>query len=298
MFETILVPLDGSEAAAAALPFARLLPATRYLLLRVEAALDPVIRELAGLNAKVWRNAEESAALADLDRAAATFPGETVEPLVIFAADPADAILDTAVDADLIVMGTHGRGAAGRLLRGAVTDRVARHATVPVLVVRSDTQPVATPRLVVPLDGSPLAEEALTIALALGSALNSPLHLIRVVDDEDVQQLRHAWQAANREPHPGDEADAREACQSQAESYLAEVAARLAARGLPVASETLTGNPGTELVGAVTPEDIVVMRSHGRGGIRRWLIGSVAERLVREGPAPVLLVPSPIPPPG
>jgi len=292
MFDTVLVPLDGSDAADAAIPFARLLPAARYRLLRVEPDIEGVLGALAGIERDAWRRREEATAQEELERSAAALAGRPVEPIVVFADDPADAILDAATDADLVVMTTHGRGAVGRLLSGAVADRVARHAGVPVLLVRPGEAPVATPRIVVPLDGSTLAEDALTAAAALGVALGAPLHLIRVVDQDDVLRLLRVWRMAGQAIDDTGYDRARVACEEEARSYLADQATRLADQGLPVTTEVETGTPSFELLEAIEPGDIVVMSSHGRGGIRRWLIGSVADKLVRDGSAPVLLVPS------
>ena len=292
MFDTILVPLDGSEAADAAIPFAGMLPANRYRLLRVQPDIDQVLGTLAGIERDDWRRAEEDAARSDLDRSAAALSGRPVEPLIVFAEDPAAAILDAAIDADMVVMTTHGRGAVGRLLSGAVADRVARHADVPVLLVRPEATPAATPRLVVPLDGSRLAEEALAVAASLGAALGAPLHLIRVVDQDDVLRLLRVWRAAGQAIDDTGYDRSRVACEEEARGYLVDRAAEISGRGLRVTTQVETGTPVFELLEATAPSDLVVMSSHGRGGIRRWLIGSVADKLIREGRAPVLLVPS------
>ena len=82
-------------------------------------------------------------------------------------------------------MASHGRGAIGRLLHGSVADSVAREATVPVMVVRAgqvQPGPVGITRLVVPLDGSPLAETALPVAEAISRRLGTPISLVRVVN--------------------------------------------------------------------------------------------------------------------
>ena len=67
---------------------------------------------------------------------------------------------------------------------------------------------------------------------------------------------------------------------------------RLQYQGVDVGWDVLDGSPYSEIANAIQPEDLVVITSHGRGGIMRWLLGSVAEKLVREAPAPILLVPA------
>src|SRR4051794_1028718 len=154
----ILVPLDGSPEARAALPYAGALatPGSEIILLTV-----------------VRSAADADAAGAELETAAQHLrvAGQTVRTEVAVG-DPAERILDTAVnlDAEMIVMASHGRGAFGRLISGSVADRVAREATIPTMVVRArqvEPGPIGITRLVVPLDGSPLAEAALPVATAI-----------------------------------------------------------------------------------------------------------------------------------
>ena len=84
----------------------------------------------------------------------------------------------------------------------------------------------------------------------------------------------------------------QEEIQRFAEEYLAEQAQQLRNRDLTATAEVLTGSPAVTLLDAIRPDDLVVMTTHGRGGVRRWLLGSVADKLVRAAAAPVLLVPA------
>ena len=290
MFDLILIPLDGSEPAEAALAVAGLIPSRRVRLLTVEPdTTGPMLASAPEWEA--WRTGREREAQAVLQRAAEPLrrQGRSVGTAVEFG-DPADRIVDAAADADadLIVIGSHGRGGGGRVLFGSVADRVARHAAAPTLIVRGGERPAAAlplTRLVVPLDGSPLAEGALPLAAALADALGLPIHLVRVVDSDG---RRAAVQAGI----PAAMADARsqEAVRRHAEEYLAAEAQRLRNRDLAATSEVRTGPPAAELLDAIRPGDLVVLITHGRGGVKRWLLGSAAETLVRRAPAPVLLV--------
>jgi nucleotide-binding universal stress UspA family protein len=196
---------------------------------------------------------------------------------------------------DLVVMTTHGRGALGRALFGSVADRIVRAAPVPVLLIRPD---VAAPekmnirRLLVPLDGSELAEAALPAASALAKRLEVPVHLVRATNS-----MATLATLSGSTPFPvNPPADVYERLASDldnsARAYLADVATRLRGEGIEVSVEVRDGSPYTEILDAVHPGDVLVMTSHGRGGVMRWLLGSVAEKLVREAPAPILLVPS------
>ena len=288
MYDRILVPLDGSEAAAAALAVAELIPSRRVRLLQVEPdTRGPMLADVAGL--KAWRAEREATARADLERAGDGLrrQGRSVEPVFAFG-DPADEIVRTAAAADLIVMATHGRGAGGRYVFGSVADRVARHAPAATLLVRGGARPAAAPplaRVVLPLDGSPLAEHAVPAATSLADGLGVPIHVVRVVEGDEVRANVQAGAAA-----AAAYARAHEEHRREAERSVADQVQRLRNRDLAASGEVRTGPPAAELLAALEAGDVVVMTTHGRGGLRRWLLGSVAEKLVRFAPGPVLLV--------
>lgn len=280
MLDRILVPLDGSAVAATALGFATLIPSHHVRLLRVVQPDD------------VSGSLEEqlAAARTSLDPAAVELRrhGRAAE-VVVSLEDPASEILDSAADADLIVMTTRGIGAANRAVFGSVADRVAHHSPVPLLLLRGDSRPTTEPlvaRIVVPLDGSELAEGALRPAIDLSCDLGVPLHLVRVVDADPLRdEVRGGPMVASAS------ARAAERAVADAGRYLDARAQIARDRNCVAVTETRTGYPVTELVAAMKQGDLVVMTSHGRGGVGRWLLGSVADRLIREAPAPVLLVP-------
>jgi nucleotide-binding universal stress UspA family protein len=137
----------------------------------------------------------------------------------------------------------------------------------------------------VPLDGSALAERALPMAIALGGDLGLPVHLVRAVDFDLVRSAVEAGPAA------------AEACARQqadlvrgANAYLAEQVQVLRNRDCVATSEVRVGAPTGELLAAIREGDLVVLTTHGRGGLERWLVGSVAEELARHAAGPVLLV--------
>lgn len=281
MFERILAPLDGSETAEAALPYVALLPSERVRLLAVES-------DWVDLTA-VCRAADDCKTYLEAVAAPLREQGRDVDTIVAFG-NPAEQILALATATDLVVMGSHGHGGVRRFVLGSVADEVARHAPVPVMIVRggSASPPaVQLTRIVVPLDGSELAEQAVPVAAALAADLGVPVHLMRVLD---VDALRatvkagiHAAAAYMR---------SQEEIQRYAEEYLAEQVQELRNRDLTATVEVLTGSPAVTLLDAMRPDDLVVMTTHGRGGVRRWLLGSVADKLVRAAEAPVLLVPA------
>jgi nucleotide-binding universal stress UspA family protein len=297
---SLLVPFDSSPEARSALPYAVALggPGTEIVLLTV----IPAGNEISGRSGEVVVPADETSAVAADDARAALeqvaqriqITGQAVRVEVAFG-DPATRILDTVKDlgATMIVMGTHGRGALGRLFQGSVADTVAREAVVPTMVVRGgplEPGPVGITRLVVPLDGTPFAEASLAVAEAISKRLGTSLFLVEAVDT--ISLLPPAVGFAEAIPAEiYDEAEKE--MEQSASDYLEGVATRLRGQGLPVATGVLSGPPATAIIEATKPGDVVVMCSHERSGVMRWLQGSVSEQLVRNDQSPVILVPAP-----
>ena len=287
MYDQILVPLDGSGTAEAVLAFVELIPSRRVRLLMVEPdARGPILAGVEELAA--WRAEREALGLAYLERVGEPLrrQGRDVETVVAFG-DPA-AQIAAATDVGLVAMATQGRGAGGRALFGSVADRVARHAPVATLLVRGGENPAAPPpltRLVVPLDGSAAAEAALAAAARLGGELGVPLHLVRVVEHDALRATVRAGAAAATAASRAAAAATRDA-----KAYVDDQVRALRNRDLAAGGQVLIGVPAPALLDAVRPGDLVVMATRGRGGVRRWLLGSVAEKLVRAASAPVLLV--------
>jgi nucleotide-binding universal stress UspA family protein len=297
--DNVLVPIDGSEQAMAALPYAAALatPGTTITLVGVL----PDTAEVLGVGGELAASGEtepgDGAYLArgELEQVATGLreTGHTVET-VVMAGDPAANILEAAngVGASMIVMTTHGRGAFGRLLHGSVADTVARDAMVPVMVVRSNVPakgPVGITRLVVPVDGSPLAEESLPVASAISRRLGTPIYLIRVVNP--IELLPPAIGMAEAVPAEVYAETAAE-IEKDAHDYLDREAKKLRDQGLTVTTRVLTGAPATSIIEATQLGDVVVITSRERTGVLRWLMGSVTEQLVREDQSPVILVPA------
>jgi nucleotide-binding universal stress UspA family protein len=288
MYDTILVPLDGSPAAERALAYVALLPSRQVRLLQVFPDITEWFHPSEPL-LEAWRTGRADDAADYLWQASRPLRerGRQVDVAWAFG-DPAAEIIAAGRDADLVVMTTHGRGMAERVLLGSVADRVARHAPTPTLLVPAGAHPggeATIARLIVPLDGSPLADQALPVAAVLAEALNVPLCLMRALDVDAVRAVILAGSAA---------AAAYVAAQAEFEREvvhaLAERATALRQSGLVVTTELRHGTPVEALLAAIRPDDLVVMTTHGRGGLGRWLLGSVAEHLIRRAAAPVLLV--------
>jgi nucleotide-binding universal stress UspA family protein len=144
-------------------------------------------------------------------------------------------------------------------------------------------------RIIVPLDGSNLAESALTEAEKLAKMSGGELLLLRVVDYSARDRfgdfgLLYEYEAM---------AKALEEERQLAQAYLDDVAVRLSAEGYTVATKLVDGIAAKAIVGVSQPGDVIVMATHGRTGVRRWFIGSIAEEVLRHSSVPVLLVRAP-----
>ena len=276
----IVVPLDGSALAEEALPHAVLLARKLDVPLRLLRVVPEDATPEVGAEARAY--VEDVA-----KRLAVAAHGE------IRYGDPAGEIIDYVQEQPdpLIVMTTHGRGGVGRWISGSVADKVVRHAGVPVLLLRSGVThavPDTLRTLLVPLDGSALAEVALPYAVELAARTGATIHLVRVVDVPAM--LYQSWVQM---PASADIINQLEQDLVQdAESYLTMVAEQLRSQGVDVKTRVRSGLPVAELLALeqeVQP-DLVVMATHGRSGLSRLVLGSVAERLLREGTVPLLLV--------
>jgi CBS domain-containing protein len=206
--------------------------------------------------------------------------GLTVSRSIVLG-DPVDAILAASSqdDVTMVVMASRGRGAVGRMLVGSVADAVVRSGPRPILIVRPEyiripPRKTRFEQLAVGLDGSPAAEAALPLAGELARATGATLHMVRV------------------EPAPN---YAQEDTTASARAYLMQARDQLP-QSLNVETVVLQGNPAESLEQFVVREriDLMLMATRGRGGLRRLLLGSTTEALVRAG-VPTLLLRTPAP---
>lgn len=286
----IVVPVDGSELSERAIPvavaLARGLSATLHLLTVWESEDEDLERHFPALAADLARSAESY--YADyLSRIAAKAGGATVVAQVR-SGRPAEQILAYASElgARFIVMSTHGRSGLSRWWYGSVTDRIVHTSFTPVVVVGPhalrDAGTYAIRHIATPLDGSPLSEAAILTAVELASAVGARLTLVRAV----------RW-AAQAYPYTLPEAyvpqlDAE--LEAGARAYLDRVRANIEA-SLSVDTEVVRGVIADSLMEFCerAAVDLVVMSTHGRSGLARATLGSVADRLLH-GPCPVALI--------
>ena len=272
----ILVPLDGSTLAEAILPVVAQLA-------RDHGAEVILLEVMEGQGSRQAELDAELEAGRYLERAAAHLRSRGVGRVHVRVwhgeADQAIANAATREQASIIGMSTHGRSGLDWLRFGSVAERVVRRASVPVLLVRG------TPawaeggigRILIPLDRSEISEAVIPIVACLAGPFDLGIQLLHVVEQPSTETAKGA--AGKRTP------------EAEAEAYLAEVAARLEARGLRVGVTVRVGTPA-ELIPAVAAETkcgLVAMSTHGRSGLGRLFLGSVAERVLGAVTVPVLM---------
>jgi nucleotide-binding universal stress UspA family protein len=192
-------------------------------------------------------------------------------------------VLEACKDVDIVLIATHGRTGVARWWLGSVADIVIREAGCPVLVIGPNVSQALSPqvkRILLPLDGSAEAEEALPVATWIAGLTGAELDVVRCLSLTPVAY----------DPGMGVySADLIDSMEEAVRSYLTEVNTRLA--GKKATTSMLIGGPGEMLYQHLEerPADLVVMTSHGRSGVRRAALGSVTDRLLH-GPAPVLVI--------
>jgi nucleotide-binding universal stress UspA family protein len=329
LFKRILVPLDGSIRAERAIPVAaRIARAFKGSIILLRIVTRPLeigsqVVPLSGfssttLDIDINTATNYLAAIARRDE----LDGIGLK-MKVLTGSVAKKIQDGIEDeqADLIVMCSHGDTGIKRFMLGSVARKVARQSTVPVLVLRQDgsvplysypdqLHPIRAVIAVVALDGSALAEAALMPAASLVMALAAPargsLQLTRVVKlpikvSESAEQGKHTH-SESLDPHAKDEAI------REAKTYLGNLVDQLRRGPLKDANITLTWSVAvgkdvaeTLIRAAETGEDaeganvfggcdLMVLATHGRGGMERWVQGSVTEHILGATGLPMLIV--------
>ncbi len=296
MFQHILLPLDGSLSSEAALPVAERLTRSARAQLHLVLAHERVAA-LIGTGGPVpdydaqARRCEQSYLqdVAESARRAAAVSVDCAE--VSGPAGPAIAEEATRVGADLVVMAGHGRGALGRLWSGSVADYLVRHLTVPILLTppnRKEQMAEANPlrSILVALDLSAYAEAILEPVIALSQVTKGHVTLIHV--EEPVGAVDPGFPFSVLAP-PKLAEEQRIAVQRR----LDEIADRLRYRGVSVSTRlTLGAGAAGGLLDALAGGryDVLALTTHGQGGLKRLLMGSVADKVIRAAPKPVLVL--------
>lgn len=296
MYTRLLIPLDGSKTAEAALPYGRTLART----LKIPVELLSIV-DMSVLTTQVFRGggyfetivAESARSMEEyLKRVAKTFPDHEIM-CTVEKGKPEDVIIEKAgSDATLTAMATHGRSGFNRLLLGSVAEKVLRSSINPLLLIRaseetnSEAQAVLK-SVIVPLDGSELAETVLPTAMWLAKTLKLEVLLLR------AYHIPINTYAGMEDAYPVDYERIGVALRSVAQSYLESKVGELKRNGIEKVSCAIAEGSGAGEIaglGRRTADNLIAMCTHGRSGVRRWVLGSVTEKVVRLSGDPVLIV--------
>lgn len=281
-FRSVMLPLDGSRFAEAAIPYA--LGVAKRARCRMQLVLVLPDDHSPGMieTATVYLNELTQRLGGQLEGSLSSviLNGPVVPSLVNHAQE---------MGADLVVMTTHGLGGLRRAWLGSVADELIRTIEIPVLVTRpGEDVSLHSPdfhQILVPLDGSLLAEVATQPAAAIAKLWDGEISLLQVLQPSDPAQ-----------PSPlRCDAELTRVRRESAHTYLGEVADRVRLTGARVSGDAVveTADISRALLGFAQRERIglIAMATHGRGGVRRLLLGSVTNRMVRTAEVPVLVVP-------
>jgi nucleotide-binding universal stress UspA family protein len=298
MYSKVLVPLDGSKTAEKVLPYARYLAGKFKIPVELLAVID--IAEMAShVSAEKIRHLDTMiedgvrASTSYLRGIATTFRDANVTCTV--EKDRAENAIIGKGEADramLIAMATHGRSGLNRFLLGSVAEKVLRGTTNPLLLVRATEAAKAEGEavfksVVVPLDGSELAESVIPMMAGLAKALDLEVVLIR------AYHIPYNSYAGDDGSDAVNYDELIAAVRDEAKEYSEKKVAEVKKLGVTkVSAVTKEGFAGDEIIaaGRKTPDSLIAMCSHGRSGVKRWMLGSVTETVVRHAGEPVLVI--------
>jgi nucleotide-binding universal stress UspA family protein len=311
--KTIIVPLDGSAIAEQVLPHVGQLAATlaarvHLLVVITDAQKQRLIAQYAvapaeagGHHETVWQ--WEQRAQAELAHVAEDYLTAQAQALravgldvtfAVMSGAPAERIADIAASEPeaLIAMATHGYSGLRRWTLGSVADKVVHAATTPCFLVRAVEQAPSSvgpwKRILVPLDGSTLAEQALPLAIELARNTQAEVIALQVIlplaaDAPGFSPFARLFPPSIAFP---------DGLREQAHQQLATTINRFAAHKALITPVVVFGVPAEEIINEAVQHhvDLIVMATHGYSGLRRWALGSVADKLLHASTVPLLLV--------
>jgi nucleotide-binding universal stress UspA family protein len=293
MFKKLLVPLDGSQLAEAALApaayLARCLGASVALIHIIERDAPQEVHGERHLN-------DPDEAVRYLEQVAATnfAHGRKVESHVhtSLVRDVPQSIADHVDEfaPDLIIMCTHGRSGLGMRLFGSIAQQVVALGKTPVMLVQPGAGDFECHMILVPLDGDPVHEGGMEVAASLAAGCGAALHLITVI--QTLGTLT-GTKAATGRMLPGATSAMLEITQEEAEAYLGDKIKQLESQGLQATASTLRGDPseGIDKEALRLKADVIALATHGRSGMQAFWAGSVAAAVASRSKTPLLLVP-------
>lgn len=285
MFNDIIFPTDGGEAATQIIDLVERIARSHDATVHVINVADTSRHSTVRIQGNILDTLEEDGKQI-VQQAAEQLSGRNLSVYTdVLQGIPDEMILEYAdhQEADLIVMPTHGRTGVERTLLGSVAERVIRHSNSPVLTLRPDDFDATYPyeSVLVPTDGSSCAQAALTTGIELVNTHEADLHLLTVLDTEVFGLVKRSEEQVTE-------------LESEANDILTDSADQAATAGISDVTTAVQKGSSVhrEIISYVNRAeiDLIVLGTHGRDGIDRYVFGSVAEKLARMSPVPVMTV--------
>jgi len=299
MIRRVLIPLDGSKLAEQVICHLLRFAATEQSELLLMSALSSSILPLSGhFDQNAVPNGNEVSEQVNAVAEQLNQKGFKVASQFL-TGRPVESILHLAEErhVDLIAMSTHGRTGLGLMLLGSVAEGVVRNARPPVFLVppgalvkvKSDSLPQT---ILLPLDGTPLAETAIPVACQLAQNTGAIVLLVRVVESRDTRK-----KLTGEQKNIDSDCVEEQPLTQQAVYYLERMKLRLQLTGVESRSQVVMGNPADAIAQIIHTEsaDVVVMSTHGRSGVERMVHGSVVSKVISNAICPLILMRGKVP---
>ena len=297
MFTNILIPLDGSKTAEKVLPYARFIAEALSISIELLAIIDVAamashVASESGRHLDIVIPEAERRGRLYLEKIASEFAGLTIK-MTMGRGKPAETIIEKAASdtGTLITMATHGRSGIKRWLLGSVAEKVLRGTANALLLVRANEQAELKQKpsvqsITVPLDGSRLAASVLPVVATIAQRMNLEIVLFR------AYELPASAYYGSEDYLPNYER-LKDNLKKEVESDLRKEIETLKSQGLDKVSFCVTEGSGPDEIityARKRPDTLLAMCTHGRSGVKRWVLGSVTEKVVRHSGDPVLVM--------
>lgn len=285
-YKKILIPLDGSELAEKALPYAKSiakLKNSNVILFAVSLTIfvdrrDRLFTSYLEVTAKELNEV-------GIKATTATSYGDVAEEIVKYANNK---------KMDLIIMATHGYSGTKQWMFGSITQKVLYGTEIPVLLIKSKSPEVSVEfnRILLPVDGSSFSESTFPYVEELTKKTNKEILLLHICEPPIVpsygsRPINPTWKKYRD--------DMWAEMEQQSTSYLKKTTTALKKKGIKVKSRVVKAqtNEVAQTIMQISKEeniDLIVIATQGRAGVNRWVHGSVANRIVEDFPQPILLI--------
>ncbi len=291
MYERILIPLDGSRLAELALPYAEELAGTFSSEVDLVCVCEPAESQYRPLHQLYIEK------MAELMENHIKGDTEVKVKSAVLLGEPAEEIVDYAKKSgvNLIIMVSHGRSGIMLWAMGSIINKVLQRISMPMLLIRAKAPSLKVSqgkmfnRILIPLDGSETGEAALPYIGELTKKLEPEVILLQV-----VAPGQHVHTIGGLDYVPFTEQQV-ELMRADAKQYLEKVSKKLTGTKGAIKSEVRIGDAAKEIIKLAdeTNTSLVAISTHGRSGIRQWIFGNVAHKVLQGGNTPILLVRAP-----